>query len=81
MTNPIESVKEWIFSIALKKAAYSATKVIVSLVTSAKVAPVLTAAGVTIDPAVLLGFLTTIGAAGLTILQNYLKVKFNLKFL
>ena len=81
MTNPVEEVKTWILNIALKKAAYSATKVIIAFITSAKVAPILAGAGVTIDPAVLLGFLTTALASGLTILQNYLKVKFGLKWL
>jgi hypothetical protein len=81
MTNPIEAVKEWIFAIALKKAVFSLVKVIIAFITSVKIDPVLKQLGVTVDPITLTGGLTALLSAALTILQNWLKIKFGLKWL
>ena len=81
MTNPIEGVKEWLFSIALKKAGMFVAKVIVGIVTGVKVAPILAQLGVTIDPATMAGGIATLMGALLTIAMNWAKVKFGLSWL
>ena len=82
MTNPIvEKVEEWILGIALKKAAYSAVKVVAAFIASVKVAPVMAQLGVTVDPVTMEGGLTALLTSGMTMLQNWLKVKYNLSWL
>lgn len=81
MTNPVETIRTFLWNIALKKGVYSIVKVAISFVTSIKVSTLINQAGVTVDPTVLEGFLTTLLTAALTILQNWLKVKVGLKWL
>jgi hypothetical protein len=81
MTNPIEAVKTWIFGIALKKAAYFVVKIIVGFISGAKVAPVLSQLGVTVDPVTMTAGVATFVGAGLTIVQNWVKVKFGWNWL
>lgn len=82
MTNPIiEKVEGWLWQIAIKKGVLALVKVVVSFVTSVKVAPILTQLGITVDPVTLTGGITALLTSGLTILQNWLKVKFNLTWL
>lgn len=81
MTNPVETVKTWLLSIALKKAVSFAVKFIVSIITGVKVAPILAQLGITIDPVTLAGGIATLLGAGLTILQNWIKIKLGVKWL
>ena len=82
MTNPIvDKVGEWLWSIAIKKGVSFAVKAIIGIVTGVKVAPILASLGISVDPVVLAGGLATLLGAGLAILQNWLKIKFGLKFL
>lgn len=71
-----EMVEGFIFKIALKKGV----KTLVGVIASAKV---LQEAGVQVDPMSLETWLMSVGAAGVTMLLNYLKVKTKLgqKFL
>lgn len=82
MTNPIvEKIEGWLWQIAVKKGVSFAIKAILSLITGAKLAPIIAGLGITVDPVVLEGSLATLIGSGLTILQNWLKIKFGLKFL
>lgn len=82
MTNPIvEKVEQWLWQIAVKKGIYTGVKVLIGFITSVKIDAILKQTGVTIDPTVMEGGLTTLLTSLLTILQNWLKVKFGLKWL
>jgi hypothetical protein len=82
MTNPIvEKVEGWLWQIAVKKGIASLVKVAIAFVTSVKLDPILKQLGVTVDPVTLTGGVTAFITAGLTMLQNWLKVKFNLSWL
>lgn len=70
-----EMVEGFLFKVALKKGIKAAVTFIVALLASAKVAPIITQAGVTIDPMQLEIGLTTLGTALITMLLNYLKTK------
>jgi hypothetical protein len=81
MTNPVDEVKEWLLKIALKKSGLFASKAIVGIVTGVKVAPILAQLGVTVDPVTMAGGIATLLGAGLTILQNWVKIKYGVKWL
>jgi hypothetical protein len=81
MTNPVDAVKEWMLQIALKKAGLFAGKAVVGIVTGVKIAPVLAQLGVTVDPATMAGGIATLLGALLTILQNWIKIKYGVKWL
>lgn len=74
-------IQEWIAGIAIKKAVASAVKLGVSMVTAAAVVGPLEQMGVKIDPLQLQAGLTIAINSGLKILQNYLKVKYGIKWL
>lgn len=74
-------VQEWIAGIAMKKAVGSAVKLIVSIVAAGAVAGQLEQMGVKIDQAQLTTGLTVVINSGLKIAQNYLKVKYGVKWL
>ena len=74
-------VEQWLFKVALRKMVLSASKVLLALLASAKVAPVLVQFGVTVDPDMLRIGLTALGTAGLTALHDWVKLKTGLKFL
>ena len=78
-----EMIEGWILRVALKKGVKAVVSVILSAVVSAKVAPILAQAGVTIDPVQLEVGLTAAGAGAITVGLNYLKLKTKLgqKFL
>lgn len=77
----VDGVKTWLLGKALAKAMKALAAVVVSYVTSVKVAGILAQMGVTIDVKQLAEGLTLLGTAAITILLNFLKVKFGLKFL
>ena len=82
MTNPIvEKVDKWILSIAVKKAVYFLVKMVIGFIGSVKIAPVLTQLGVSVDPATLTTGLTALIGSGLTMIQNWIKVKYNVSWL
>jgi len=74
-------IQEWIAGIAIKKGVTSAVKLIVSIVCGAAVAGQLEGMGVKIDQAQLTTGLTVVINSGLTILRNFLKIKYGVKFL
>lgn len=74
-------LQEWIAGIALKKGIGSAVKLVVSMVTAASIAGPLEQMGVKIDQTQLTAGLTLAINSGLTILRNFLKVKYGVKFL
>lgn len=77
----VEKVEGWIWQIGIKKGVSFVVKFIISVLTGAKVAPILATLGITVDPATLsLGLAGFIGS-GLTVLQNYLKTKYKLDWL
>ncbi|RTL20731.1 MAG: hypothetical protein EKK55_17250 [Rhodocyclaceae bacterium] len=81
MGNPVDSVKTWLLRVALKKVLTRAipwvTALIMTLVTKANAF----GAGVGVQLSVDDVALATGIAAALTMFQNWLKVKFDLKFL
>ena len=82
MTNPVvEKVEQWLFSIALKKGVSFAVKAIIGIITGVKLAPILAQLGITVDPMALEAGLATLIGSGLTIIQNWAKVKFGLTWL
>ena len=76
-----EGVQVWLAKVAVRKIVVSASKVLLSFLASAKVAPYLQQAGVTVDPVQLQIGLTTLAVAGLTALQDYLKLRTGARFL
>ena len=81
MINPITEVKEWLFTIALKKGIYTLVQVIISFLTSVKIATLLQAWGVAIDPVTFKATLTAFLSGALTMAQNYIKVKYKISWL
>lgn len=77
----VDGVKSWLWQVALKKAIFSAVKVVVSFLASIKVVAILTAMGINIDITIMEGFLTTLLTSLLTMLQNWLKVKKGINWL
>lgn len=71
----VEKIENWLFSIALKKGILRAVQFVLMFVTSVKVQPLLVQFGITLDPVVLEGALTSALMAGSEILRNFLKVK------
>lgn len=74
------SIKEWIFNIAIGKAIKSAAKLIVAYCVSKGVIFVATIGGVTIDTGNEAALVVALNSL-LTILRNYIKVKFNIGWL
>ena len=73
--NMIDNVKEWLWSIALKKGVVSAAKLLVSWAIAQGIKLVVVVSGVTIDlqnEAIMIMAINS----GLTILRNFLKTKF-----
>ena len=73
--NMIDNVKEWLWSIALKKGVVSAAKLIVAWALAKGIAFSGTIAGITIDLSSVAAMTVAINS-GLTVLRNFLKVKF-----
>ena len=78
-----DMVEGWILKVALKKGVKAIVSVLLSAIASAKVAPILTQAGVTIDPVQLEVGLLAAGTGAITMALNWLKIKTSLgqKFL
>ena len=76
-----DGVQNWLVKVAIRKIVLSVSKVILSFAASAAIAPYFQQLGLSIDPVQLEMGLTTLGVAGLTALQDYLKLKTGLKFL
>ena len=74
-------IQEWIFGIALKKGVVSLVKLIVSWLCAGATIKVLEASGVKVDEAQLTLALTAGINTGLAMVKNWLKVKFNVKWL
>ena len=74
-------IQEWIAGIAIKKAITSAVKLIISIVTATALTGQLENVGVKIDPIQLYAWLTVLINSGLTILRNFLKIKYGVKWL
>lgn len=74
-------LQEWIAGIAIKKGIASAVKLVISIVTASAIAKPLEDMGVKIDQAQLTVGLTVAINTGLTIVRNWLKVKYGVKFL
>lgn len=70
-----EMFEGFLMRIALKKGVKAVLSLLVAVMASAKVAPVLTQLGVTVDTTQLEQGLIILGTAAITMLLNYLKVK------
>lgn len=77
----VDSVKKWVFSIALKKGLKRGVQVLIAIAVAKGVGPILANFGVQVDFAKLEVELTTAVFAGMEVLRNWLKVKFNLGWL
>lgn len=71
----VDNVKEWLWQVALKKGVISAAKLIVSFAISHGIKLVVAIKGINIDLGNEAVMIIAINS-GLTILRNYLKVKF-----
>lgn len=77
----VDTVKEWVFSIALKKGVQKAVQTLVALLTAKVSVDTLASMGVTVDSDKLLVGGTALAMGGLEVLRNFLKVKFGMKWL
>ena len=75
MTNIIDSAKNWLLGIALKKAVVSAAKLLVSFAIAHGIKLVVNIQGIAIDLQNE-GIMIVAINSGLTILRNFLKTKF-----
>jgi len=75
----IDSAKEWLFSIALKKGVVSLAKLIVSYCVAHGINIVATIGGMPIDTTSE-AVITALINSGLTMLRNWLKIKWPTKF-
>lgn len=75
----IDSAKEWIFNIALKKAIVSASKLIVAFAVSHGIKIVCSLGSVVINTTDEAAMIVAINS-GLTMLRNWLKIKYPTKF-
>ena len=77
----IDNVKQWVFGIALKKAVKRGVQVLVAFAVAKGIGPILANFGVQVDFSKLEVELTTAAFAGIEMLRNWLKVKFNIGWL
>ena len=77
----IDNVKEWVFGIALKKAVKRVVQLSVAFGVAKGIPALLNQFGVVVDPAKLELELTTAAYAGLEIVRNWAKTKFNVGWL
>lgn len=75
----LDPVKKWIFSIGLKKGAVSLAKLIVAFATAKGVSFVAVIGGIQIDITDI-GIMTAAINSALTVLRNWLKIKWPEKF-
>lgn len=68
-------IKEWLFTVALKKAVISAAKLIVSWAIAHGIKISIPVGGITIDTTSEAAMIVAINS-GLTILRNFIKIKF-----
>ena len=74
-------VHGYIIKKGMAKAVKAAVAALIGLVTGAKVQPVLSQLGVSVDPKQLEVGLTVLMTGGVTLLLNWLKVRFGVKYL
>lgn len=77
----VDKAKQWLFGIAVKKAVKRAIQVLIAFAVAKGVPAILSGFGVQVDAAKLEVELTTACYAGIEILRNWLKHKFNIGWL
>lgn len=75
----VDSVEQWVLKVALKKVLTRVVIWLTAIITGAKVAPILSQLGVSIDPSKLMDGATLLAGAGMELLHDYLKVKYGSK--
>ena len=77
----IDTAKEWLFGIAIKKGVKRAIQALISIAVAKGVPLILSNFGVQVDPAKFEIELTTATFAGLEVLRNWLKVKLKISWI
>ena len=79
--NIVDNAKEWLVTVALKKAVKKGVQALIAVLVGVKVAGVLKQLGIEIDPMQLEAGLTLFAMAGIEFARNFLKQKFGLAWL
>lgn len=76
----LKPIKDWVWSIAVKKGIKSLVKLVVAFFTAGAIAPILGQLGITVDQNALQLGLTALINSGLEVLRNYVKTKLGWNF-